>query len=156
MFTLNVEGVLLGRRGALPVIAGVEAVRSGTCPRSPATSSRSAASPTARVRRRCEVQSIRRQWAAQNKMNARGNSIHPGDVRTPQRGHDGEAADAFGVPFDAYVASRQAMTWHGDFTEAEDIAATVTFLISEDGRNFAGAALVVDGGPFNCDSYRPG
>ena len=40
------------------------------------------------------------------------------------------------------------------FTQADDVAAAVAFLASEDARSITGLALFVDGGALNCETFR--
>jgi NAD(P)-dependent dehydrogenase (short-subunit alcohol dehydrogenase family) len=42
----------------------------------------------------------------------------------------------------------------GNFTRAEDVAAAVAFLVSEDARHITGTALIVDGGITPCNTFR--
>jgi 3(or 17)beta-hydroxysteroid dehydrogenase len=157
IFAVNVEGVFLGCRAALPVIA-----RSGggaIINISSIAGLRATPYATAYGASKAAVRQLTKsvaQHCAQEKLNIRCNSVHPGDVRTPlwDRGAE-EAARSRGVPVDEVIAEHKAMVPLGDFTRAEDIAAAVAFLASDESRFVTGSKLVIDGGRVYCDSYRP-
>jgi NAD(P)-dependent dehydrogenase (short-subunit alcohol dehydrogenase family) len=94
------------------------------------------------------------QYCAEQKLNIRCNSVHPGDVHTPLWDKIAEqTAMARGITIAevfAEVASKSPM---GGFTLAEDIAAAVSFLASEDACRVTGTKLIVDGGIVGCDTY---
>lgn len=94
------------------------------------------------------------QHCAQEKLNIRCNSVHPGNVRTPlfEKSIEQAARDR-GVTVDVVIAECEAFTPLGDLTLPEDVAATVSFLVSDDARHMTGAQLLVDGGIVNCDTY---
>lgn len=97
-----------------------------------------------------------RTGCAQEKLNIRCNSVHPGDVRTAmvERSMQ-QAAEARGLPIEQVAEERRSSIPLGDFGRPEDIAAAVAFLASEDARHITGEKLVVDGGFFHCDTFRP-
>jgi 3(or 17)beta-hydroxysteroid dehydrogenase len=67
-----------------------------------------------------------------------------------------EIAQTRGVSFDHIVTEWKATVPLGDFTLAEDVAAAVAFLTSEDARHVTGSSLIVDGGLVHCNTYRAG
>jgi NAD(P)-dependent dehydrogenase (short-subunit alcohol dehydrogenase family) len=94
------------------------------------------------------------QYCAQEKLNIRCNSVHPGNVRTPLwEEHARDLARARGISIEEVIAETSATIPLGDFTLSEDVAAAVTFLASEDARHVTGTKLIVDGGIVSCDSY---
>ncbi len=68
----------------------------------------------------------------------RVNSICPGIIRTPLGGNPGDRAEVY-----AEFARRIPLRRVG---EAEDVAAAVAFLASEDARHITGSMLLIDGG----------
>jgi NAD(P)-dependent dehydrogenase (short-subunit alcohol dehydrogenase family) len=95
------------------------------------------------------------QHCAQEKLNIRCNSIHPGNVRTPLWDQNArQSAQRTGTPLEQIVYQAQAAIPLGDFTLAEDIAATAAFLASSDARHITGAQLIVDGGLIHCDTFQ--
>jgi 3-oxoacyl-[acyl-carrier protein] reductase len=61
-----------------------------------------------------------------------------------------------GVSLDQVLAEIKSTIPLGDFTQAEDVAAAVAFLASDDARHITGSALFVDGGIVHCNTYRDG
>jgi len=77
-------------------------------------------------------------------------------VRTPLWDKNAEQeARARGVTVDKVIEETRALCPLGDFTTAEDVAAAVVFLASEDARHITGTELIVDGGTVGCDTYGP-
>jgi 3(or 17)beta-hydroxysteroid dehydrogenase len=96
------------------------------------------------------------QHCAEQRLNVRCNSVHPGMVKTPMLVRSiEESAVHRGVPADRLVAQWAASVPLGDMTRAEDVAAAVAFLSSDDARHVTGSALLVDGGLVNCNTYKP-
>ncbi len=69
----------------------------------------------------------------------RVNSIHPGAIRTPMV----EGQPGFGPEAETFVASKTALKRFG---EAEEVAALMAFLASDDASYVTGAEISVDGG----------
>lgn len=148
IFAVNVEGVFLGCRAAIPAMrrAGGGAIVN--------IASITAQMPTPDILAYGASKAAVRQltksvadYCARQKLNIRCNSVHPGFVRTPtlDRGYV-QIAKMRGVTFDDVVAAAKARIPLGDYTRAEDIAAAVAYLASEDARHVTGAKLIVDGG----------
>jgi 3(or 17)beta-hydroxysteroid dehydrogenase len=97
------------------------------------------------------------QYCAEQKLNVRCNSVHPGMIRTPLLDQSiGEVAQLRGVSVEQVAAEFKANVPLGDFTLAEDVAAAVAFLASDDARHVTGSGLIIDGGIVHCDTYRTG
>jgi 3(or 17)beta-hydroxysteroid dehydrogenase len=97
------------------------------------------------------------QHCAQEKLNIRCNSVHPGNVRTPLLEKSlRETAQARGVPVQEIISEREAFTPLGGFTLCEDVAAAVAFLVSDDARHITGTKMIIDGGIVECDTYAMG
>lgn len=155
MFAVNVEGVFLGCKAALPAMR-----RSGTGSIINISSVAGLlATPfaTAYGASKAAVRHLTKsvaQYCAQERLDIRCNSVHPGNVRTA--GWDRQAQEIArlrGVPVEIVIAEGAAEVPMGDFTRPEDIAAMCAFLASEDARHVTGAKLIVDGGLINCDTY---
>lgn len=148
IFAVNLEGVFLGCRAAIPAMrkAGGGAIVN--------IASITAQMPTPDILAYGASKAAVRQltksvadYCARQKLNIRCNSVHPGFVRTPtlDRGY-AQIAKMRGLAFDDVVAAAKARIPLGDYTRAEDIAAAVAYLASEDARHMTGAKLIVDGG----------
>jgi 3(or 17)beta-hydroxysteroid dehydrogenase len=96
------------------------------------------------------------QHCAEEKLNIRCNSVHPGNVRTPLWDRRAEeTARSRRVTVEDIVAEVRSITPLGELTLPEDVAAVVCFLVSEDARHITGSQLIVDGGIVDCDTYQP-
>jgi len=155
VFAVNVEGVFLGCRAAIPAmrragggsiinissIAGLLAA-----PHAPAYGASKAAVH--------HLTTSVAQYCAKQGLNIRCNSVHPGNVRTPAWEEQARSAAAErGVSFKAVLAEAEACVPLGGFTDAADVAAAVAFLASEDARHITGTKLVVDGGVVGCSTF---
>jgi 3(or 17)beta-hydroxysteroid dehydrogenase len=155
IFSVNVEGVFLGCKSAIPLIhasgggsiinmSSVAALLATPFAMAYGASKASVRQLTKSVAQHC----------AERQLNIRCNSVHPGIVRTTALDKAfTEAAAQRGVAFDLIVEERQAAVPTGTFAGLEDIAAAVAFLASEDSRHMTGAQLVIDGGLVDCDTY---
>lgn len=148
VFAVNLEGVFLGCRAAIPAMrrAGGGAIVN--------IASITAQMPTPDIiaygASKAAVRQLTKSvadYCARQKLNIRCNCVHPGFVRTPtlDRGF-AQIAKMRGLSFEDVVESGRARIPLGDYTRAEDIAAAVAYLASEDARHVTGAKLIVDGG----------
>lgn len=155
VFAVNVEGVFLGCRAAIPVIAragGGSIVNVSSIAGLTATPYGTAyGASKAAVR---QLTKSVAQHCAERRLNIRCNSVHPGNVRTPQwEAQARENAAKRGISVDDLVAEVASRVPLGDLTRPEDVAAMVSFLVSDDARHVTGAQMIVDGGVINCDTY---
>jgi 3(or 17)beta-hydroxysteroid dehydrogenase len=155
IFAVNVEGVFLGCRAAIPAMrrtGGGSIINMCSVAAMTATPYATAyGASKAAVR---QLTKSVAQYCAQARLNIRCNSVHPGNVLTPlwERWAD-ENARLHGVSADEIVAHARQLVPLGDLTLAEDVAAAVSFLASEQARHITGAMLPVDGGYLDCDTY---
>lgn len=148
VFAVNLEGVFLGCRAAIPAMrrAGGGAIVN--------IASITAQMPTPDIvaygASKAAVRQLTKSvadYCARQKLNIRCNSVHPGFVRTPTLDRSYvQIAKMRGLSFEEVVASGRGRIPLGDYTRAEDIAAAVAYLASEDARHVTGAKLTVDGG----------
>jgi len=156
LFAVNVESVFLGCRAAIPAmrqagggsiinISSIAAVRA--TPHALAYGAGKAA-----VR---QLTKSVAQYCAEDRLNIRCNSVHPGFVRTALWDEGAKlVAHQRGISFEEFVSEFREAIPLGDFTLAEDVAAAVTFLASDESRHITGVELIVDGGLVSCDTYR--
>jgi 3(or 17)beta-hydroxysteroid dehydrogenase len=156
IFEVNVEGVFLGCRAAIPSMSRSGAASiinissiAGLMPSGYATAY---GASKAAVR---QLTTSVAQYCAREGLNIRCNSVHPGDVRTPlwDRGAE-ESARARGISVDDFVAEEKATIPLGEFTLPEDIAAAVAFLASDEARCITGSKMIVDGGRIYATSVK--
>jgi NAD(P)-dependent dehydrogenase (short-subunit alcohol dehydrogenase family) len=96
------------------------------------------------------------QHCAENRLRIRCNSVHPGNVWTALwQQHALASASARNVTSETIRRVATAGIPLGDFTTAEDVAATVSFLASDEARHLTGTQLIVDGGILGCGSVTP-
>jgi 3(or 17)beta-hydroxysteroid dehydrogenase len=164
VFAVNVDGVFLGCRAAIPAMrrAGGGAIINISSVAGLLATPYATAYGATKATVRQLTKSVA-QHCAQERLNIRCNSVHPGNVRDPQshrqpsmwEKHAADTARERGVPLEEVVAEAQQGTPMGDLTLPEDVAAAVAFLASDDARHITGEKLIVDGGLINCDTYRP-
>jgi 3(or 17)beta-hydroxysteroid dehydrogenase len=156
VFCVNVDGVFLGCRVAIPAmkragggsIVNISSVAGLLA--TPYATAYGASKATVR-----QLTKSVAQHCAQEKLNIRCNSVHPGIVRTELwEAYARDTARNRGVSLAEVAAEAQAMIPLGRFTHAADVAAAVAFLASDDARSITGERLLVDGGTFHCDTYR--
>jgi len=95
------------------------------------------------------------QYCAEQRLRIRCNSVHPGLIMTPMLGQAyRQMAQARGITFEQMLEESRGEVPMHDFTSAEDVAAGVAFLVSEDARHVTGSKLMVDGGIIHCDTYK--
>jgi 3(or 17)beta-hydroxysteroid dehydrogenase len=156
IFAVNVEGVFLGCRAALPAMkrAGGGAIVNLSSMADQLSTPHATAYGASKAAVRHLTKSVA-QHCAQEKLNVRCNSVHPGMIRTPLLEQAmRETAQARGVSFEQVVVQFKAAVPLGDLTRAGDVAAAVAFLVSEDARHITGEGLLVDGGIVHCNTYR--
>lgn len=86
-------------------------------------------------------------YCAQNGDKIRCNSVHPGQIATPMlQGLWSRISEEAGISTEEARAAFLAKIPIGEFAEAEDIAAAVLYLASEESKHVTGTQLVVDGG----------
>jgi 3(or 17)beta-hydroxysteroid dehydrogenase len=155
IFAVNVDGVFLGCRAAIPAMrrAGGGSIINISSIAALRATGHATAYGASKAAVRHLTKSIA-QYCAQAKTGIRCNSVHPGYVRTPMwEAGAVEIARKRRVPVDQVVADALAVVPLGSFTLPEDIAAAVAFLASDDARHITGEKLIVDGGIVNCNSY---
>jgi 3(or 17)beta-hydroxysteroid dehydrogenase len=156
IFAVNVEGVFLGCRTAIPAMA---ASGGGSIVNiSSIAGLRATPYATAYGASKAAVRQLTKsvaQHCAEKKLNIRCNSVHPGDVRTPlfDKGAE-EIAKLRQVSLEEVLEDNRLDSPLGEFTLPEDIAAACAYLASDEARHITGTKLVVDGGIVNCESYR--
>jgi 3(or 17)beta-hydroxysteroid dehydrogenase len=156
IFAVNVEGVFLGCRAAIPAMrrAGVGSIINVASIADQLATPHATAYGASKAAVRQLTRSVA-QYCAQEKLNVRCNSVHPGMIRTPLLDRSiEETSQRRGVPIDQVVAEFKAAIPLGDFTRAEDVAAAAAFLASDDARHVTGSALIIDGGIVHCNTYR--
>lgn len=157
IFAVNVDSVFLGSRAAIAAmrrtgggsIVNISSVAGLTA--TPFATAYGASKATVRQL----TQSIA-QHCAQEKLNIRCNSVHPGNVLTPLwMKHAEDESRKRGVSVDEIISKAKSATPMGDMTLPEDVAAAVAFLVSDDARHITGDKIIVDGGYINCDTFQP-
>ncbi|MBL4617186.1 MAG: SDR family oxidoreductase [Robiginitomaculum sp.] len=146
MFAVNVEGVFLGCRAALPAMreSGGGSIIN--------LSSLAALVPTpfftAYGASKAAVTHLSTSVAMHGAPDQiRCNSVHPGQIQTDM--HNALVADAAakaGAPLDAVQADFASRIPMGKFQQAKDIANMVLFLASDESAQITGTQMVVDGG----------
>lgn len=156
VFAVNVDSVFLGCREAIPAMrkaGGGSIVNISSIAGLLATPYATAYGATKATVRQL-TKSVA-QHCAQERLNIRCNSVHPGNVLTPLWIKQAEEnAQVRGIAVEDIIAEAESSNPMGDLTVPEDIAAAVSFLASEDARHITGEKLIVDGGVINCSSYR--
>jgi len=148
IFAVNVEGVFLGCRTAIPALrrAGGGAIVNIASITAQMPTSSIVAYGAGKAAVRQLTQSVA-EYCAREKLNIRCNCVHPGFVRTPalEKGYV-DIAKQIGRSVEDVLEAGRARIPLGDYTLAEDIAAAVAYLASAEARHVTGAKLIVDGG----------
>jgi 3(or 17)beta-hydroxysteroid dehydrogenase len=155
VFAVNVEGVFLGCRLAMPAMtrAGGGSIINIASIAGLLATPYATAYGASKAAVRQLTKSVA-QHCAQQLFGIRCNAVSPGTVRTPLWDQQAlQTAQARGISIDEMIAQAKAVCPMGDLTRPEDVAAAVSFLASEDSRHITGTELVVDGGVVNCDTY---
>lgn len=157
IFSINVEGVLLGCRAAIPALhaSGAGSIINISSIAGLLATPYATAYGASKATVRHLTKSIA-QHCLERKLKVRCNSVHPGDVLTPWwHAYAKQAAERRGASIETVMNEARSRIPMGDFAQPEDIAAAVLFLASDDSRHMTGAKLIVDGGLMHCDTYRP-
>lgn len=157
IFSINVGGVFLGCRAVIPAMrrAGQGAIVNissiAALQATPGVTAYGASKAAVRHLTKSVAQ-----YCAQERLNIRCNSVHPGNVRTEMLDKFlMESATRRNVTLDRVVSEYSSRVPLGDFTRPDDIASAVAFLCSADARHITGEKLVVDGGIVTCDTFQP-
>jgi NAD(P)-dependent dehydrogenase (short-subunit alcohol dehydrogenase family) len=154
IFAVNVEGVFLGCRTAIPLMRKSQA--GSIINMSSIAGLLATPYATAYGASKAAVRQITKsvaQHCAKEGLRIRCNSIHPGEVRTELwEKKASETAVDRGVTVEDLYAEQSAAIPTGKFTFPEDVAAAAAFLASSDSRQMTGAMIVVDGGTKYCDT----
>lgn len=154
VFAANVESVLLGCRAAIPLMAAaggsiVNIASTTSMLATPYATAYGASKATVR-----HITESVAQHCLERGLKIRCNSVHPGVVRTAQWDRQAEESAAKrGVPLEQVLKESVASIPMGEFVEAEEIAAAVAFLASDESRHMTGAKLVIDGGTIACNTF---
>lgn len=152
IFAVNVEGVFLGCRAVIPAMrrSGAGAIINFSSIADSIATPHVAAYGASKAAVRQLTRSIAL-YCAQQGLNVRCNSVHPGMIRTPMVERSiAESAEKRGLSLAEVASEFTACIPLGDFMDAEDVAASVAFLASDDARQITGMAMFVDGGIVNC------
>ena len=155
VFQVNVEGVFLGCRAVIPAMrrAGSGSIVNLSSVAGLVATPYATAYGASKAAVRQFTKSVA-QHCAQQKLNIRCNSVHPGNIRTPLWDRQAlEVAQARGISVADVVSEAKAICPLGDLTQPEDVAAAVAFLASDDARHVTGTTLLVDGGIAECDTF---
>jgi 3(or 17)beta-hydroxysteroid dehydrogenase len=147
IYTVNVEGVFLGCKHTIPVMAknGGSIINMSSIgalvPTPFITAYGASKAAVAHLTRSVALHCAERGYAI------RCNSVHPGQIRTPMHvemtAHMAREANA---PLDALLDAFLAKIPMRQFQEAIDIANAVLYLASDEARYVTGTQIVVDGG----------
>lgn len=145
---VNVEGVFLGCRAAIPALrrsgGGAIVNLSSTAALGATPDFTAYGASKAAVRHLTTSVALH---CAKNGSRIRCNSVHPGIILTPmlQRIIE-DTAKRRSVPAEEVLREYMAAIPQGEFQEPEDIAHAVLFLVSDEAKHVTGLAMVIDGG----------
>jgi len=145
---VNVEGVFLGCRAAIPALrrAGGGAIINLSSDAGLVATPDGVAYGASKAAVRHLTTSVALH-CARNGSRIRCNSVHPGVILTPMVHRIiRDLAKKRGVPVEQVLQEFKAEIPQGEFQEPEDIAHAVLFLASDEARHITGLAMVVDGG----------
>jgi 3(or 17)beta-hydroxysteroid dehydrogenase len=157
IFAVNVDGVLLGCQAAIAAMrrAGGGSIINISSVAGLMASPHATAYGATKATVRQLTKSIA-QHCAQQRLNIRCNSIHPGNLPVGMwRNYAQENVSKRGVSLEELIEEAKQNIPMGEFTLPEDVAAAVSFLASDESRHMTGTKLIVDGGLVNCETYRP-
>lgn len=155
IFAVNVEGVFLACRAAIPLMqaSGGGSIINISSHAALLATPHGTAYGASKAAVRHLTKSVA-QHCAEKKMNIRCNSLHPGDVKSVM--FDAtikEMAQSRGVSVETVLQDWQSTIPLGQFLELQDIENAVVFLASDDSRYMTGAKLVIDGGSTGCSTF---
>lgn len=145
---VNVEGVFLGCRAAIPALrrsgGGAIINLSSTAALGATPDFIAYGASKAAVRHLTKSVAL---YCAKNGSNIRCNSVHPGIILTPMLHRIIEdTARKRGVSAAQVIHEFKSAIPQGEFQKPEDVANAVLFLASDEAKHITGLALVVDGG----------
>jgi len=155
VFAVNVEGVFLGCRAAIPAMrrAGSGSIINISSVAGLLATPYNTAYGASKAVVRQLTKSVA-QYCAEQKLNVRCNSVHPGNVLTPLwEKLAPEYAKARGISLYEIIAEAKTDQPMGEFILPEDVASAVSFLASDESRHVTGTKIIVDGGIINCDTF---
>lgn len=155
VFAVNVDGVFLGCRAAIPAMrrAGGGSIINISSVAGLLATPYNTAYGASKATVRQLTKSVA-QHCAEERLPIRCNSVHPGNVLTPLwQTLTEELSRKRGVPVEEIIAQGKAESPMGEFVLPEDVASVVAFLASDESRYMTGTELIVDGGITNCDTY---
>jgi 3(or 17)beta-hydroxysteroid dehydrogenase len=145
---VNVEGVMLGCRAAIPVMTrsggGSIVNLSSIAGLVPTPGWIAYGSSKATVRHLTRSIAVH---CARNGSGIRCNSVHPGEVLTPMLIRiSAELAAQRGTTTEQFIDQMRSSIPQGEFQEPVDVANAVLFLASDEARRITGIQIAVDGG----------
>jgi len=145
---VNVEGVFLGCRTAIPALrlTGGGSIINLSSMGSLVPTPNNMAYGVSKAAVRHLTTSVA-MHCAKNGSRIRCNSVHPGVIKTPmiERLTEGRAKSS-GVAYEQLMKEYQSNIPQGEFQTPEDIAYAVLFLASDEAKHITGTQLIVDGG----------
>jgi len=156
IFAVNVEGVFLGCKTAIPAMrrSGAGSIINISSVAALTATPYATAYGASKAAVRQLTKSVA-QYCAEQRLGIRCNSVHPDVVRTSLwESYAAESAARGGISVEEFAAREKAQIPMGEFIEPQDVAAAVWFLASEESRFITGAYFPVDGGVVHCDTFR--
>lgn len=148
VFAVNVEGVFLGCKMAIPALR--RAGGGSIINMSSIAAIQAVPEALAYGASKAAVRYITRSVAlhcAKNGSRIRCNSVHPGNVRTPLLEQAmADLAQRRHVPLEEVIRDFKNESPQGEFQEPLDVAEAVLFLASDHSKHVTGIQLLVDGG----------
>ena len=145
---VNVEGVFLGCRAAIPALrrSGGGAIINLSSTAALVATPEFVAYGASKEAVRHLTKSVALH-CARNGSKIRCNSVHPGVVRTPMLHRIVETwARKRGVSFEQVMHEFEVAIPQGEFQEPEDVANAILFLASDEAKHITGIAMAIDGG----------
>lgn len=155
IFSINVEGVFLGCRAAIPAMkrAGNGSIINISSVAGLLATPHNTAYGASKAAVRQLTKSVAQHCMAEG-LRIRCNSVHPGVVITPLWERlAAETARLTDVSVSDVLARTKAQCPMNEFILPEDVAAVVAFLASDESRHITGTKVIVDGGIVGCDTF---